>query len=95
MNELDFREWLSKNTNQSKKVQGDNVSRVRKIEKELNVDLDKEFKKNQCAHIVECFAKKGENEQMKKHGKVDLPIGKYTLGAYRYALKQYINYLSK
>ena len=35
---------------------------------------------------------KGENDIMRSYGDVKLPIGKYTLSTYRYALNMYIQF---
>lgn len=90
MNELEFRTWMCKE-NISKKVQGDIVSRLKKIERALgNIDFDTEFSKDKCEFVMSLFANKGENAAMQMYGNVGLPIGKYHLSTYRYAIRKYI-----
>ena len=89
MNELSFRKWLFKN-NFNSKVESDIVSRLKKILREVNVDdLDEEYRKDNCQYLLSLFKKKGE--KMKSFNN-DLPIGKYVLSAYKYALNTYIKY---
>ena len=92
MNENEFREWLKSN-GKNKRVIGDSVSRMRTLQRELGVNLENEYKKDKCETIMRALTiDKGENDIMKQYGAVSLPIGKFTLGAYRYSLKNYISY---
>ncbi|MBQ9845299.1 MAG: hypothetical protein IJO54_04370 [Oscillospiraceae bacterium] len=92
MDEIGFRNWLS-NTGNNKKVQADAVSRLKTLQRELGFcDLDIEYNANKCANILAALKDKGENELMRSYGKVNLPIGKYTLSTYRYALNLYIHF---
>lgn len=93
MNEVDFRNWLAK-SNKNKKVQSDIVSRVKAIQREMgNCDLDVEYNNDKCKTLLEAFKNKGLNDTMEQFGAVNLPIGKYSLGAYSYALRIYIQFL--
>lgn len=93
MNELDFREWLTK-LDVSRKVQSDLVSRLKKLQRALNnCDLDECYKQDKCASILKVFDNKGENEFMAAYKTVDLPVGKYHLCVYKHALKKYIKFL--
>ena len=95
MNELDFRLWLN-NNGYSKKVQSDTVSRLKKIEREFGfVDIDDEFTKDKCELLLSVFKNKGENEAMKNLTSSSLPIGKYQLSTYKYALNLYLKYLAE
>ena len=92
MKEQPFREWLIKNGN-NKKLQSDALSRLRAVQRELgNCDLDEVYKTDKCEKLLKALSKKGINDTMKEYGEVKLPIGKYTLAAYRYALGQYLKY---
>lgn len=94
MNEIDFRIWLlKKDTN--KKVVSDLVSRLKRIEKEINhCDIDYEYHSDKCEKLLSYFYKKGINAQMETI-ETSLPIGKYQLSTYRYALKKYIAFLDE
>ena len=92
MNEVEFRNWLEKR-NIKKKVQGDCVSRLKRIERELNhCDIDEQYRSDKCEYIMSLFLNMGENEEMKKYPGADLPIGKYYMSTYRHSLKQYIKF---
>lgn len=93
MDEIGFRSWLS-NSNKNPKVQSDTISRLKTIQRELgNIDIDEEYVKDKCERLLSAFSNKGLNEIMAGYGKVKLPIGKYTLSTYRYALNMYIQFL--
>lgn len=93
MNELQFRQWLIKNSF-SKKVQSDTISRIKKLERELGfIDIDDEHAKDNCAFVLSLFIQKGENKAMEEINPPSLPIGKYQLSTYKYALSLYIKYL--
>lgn len=94
MNEVDFRVWLSSN-NVNKKMSSDIVSRLKRIEKEINhCDLDVEYRSDQCSRLLSFFQNKGINAQMKQI-ETSLPVGKYQLSTYKYALKKYILFLQE
>lgn len=92
MNEVEFKNWLSfKNTN--KKVISDTISRLKRIEKELDFcDIDEEYQKDKCNYIKSLFFKNGENEEMKKFSKASFPVGKYYMSTYRSAINKYIEF---
>ena len=93
MDEIGFRNWL-KDSNKNKKVQGDIVSRLKTLQRELGYcDLDVEYEKDRCKNIFDALDNKGENDIMKTYGSVKLPIGQFSLSVYRYALRTYIKYL--
>ena len=93
MKEIEFREWLSKN-GVSRKVQSDTISRLKRFERVNGYsDLEKEYKKDKCDFLFSLFENKGINENMQKLGETGLPIGKYHLSTYKYALSLYIKYL--
>lgn len=95
MNEVNFRLWLNDN-GYSKKVQSDIVSRLKKIEREFGfIDIDDEYASDKCEKLLLCFKNKGENEDMEKFNSPSLPIGKYQLSTYKYAVRLYIKFLNK
>ena len=92
MNEVEFRNWLEKK-NIKKKVQGDCVSRLKRIERELNhCDIDEQYRSDKCEYLLKLFLDMGNNDEMKKYPNANLPIGKYYMSTYRHALKQYIQF---
>lgn len=92
MDEIGFRAWLSK-AGKNKKVQCDAVSRLKALQRELGpCELDSEYNKDGCANILAALKDKGENDIMHSFGDVKLPIGKYALSTYRYALNMYIQF---
>lgn len=94
MNEMDFRTWLF-HKGFNKKVVSDIVSRLKRIERELNYcDIDMEYRKDECSTLLSLFRTKGINRQMNAI-KTSLPIGKYQLSTYKYALQKYIAFLSE
>ncbi len=93
MNELEFKHWLAKEQ-YSKKIISDTVSRLKKIERINNyIDLDDEYALDQCVRLLSTFRNKGQNEEMNKLDSSSLPIGKYQLSTYKYAINLYIRYL--
>ena len=92
MNEVDFRNWLMKN-NVNRTVQSDMISRIKKIEKEIeNCDIDEQYRSDRCDYLMSLFLNMGLNDKMKKYPNVNFPIGKYQMGTFRYAIKQYIRF---
>lgn len=89
MNEVEFRNWMAKKgVNQS--VIKDNISRVKKVERDLNyMDIDEEYRKDKCEKLLSLFENRGINDQMKKYTPNKLPLGKKYMGTYKYAVKQY------
>lgn len=92
MDETGFRNWLSR-SGKNKKMQSDAVSRLRTLQRELGAcDLDDEYDHDACTRMLAALQNKGENETMRSYGTVNLPVGRYTLGTYRYALNLYIRF---
>lgn len=92
MNELNFRKWMTgKGVN--KKVQCDCVSRIKRIEHELNLcDIDDQYHRDRCESLMRLFNNMGQNDEMRKYKNVNLPIGKYYISTYRYAIKKYVQF---
>lgn len=92
MDEISFRTWLSC-SGQNKKVQCDTVSRLKTLQHELgSCDLDDEYSRDACNTLFAALENKGQNDIMRSYGSVKLPIGKYTLSTYRYALNLYVRF---
>lgn len=92
MNEVDFRNWLLQ-SNVNCKVQSDIVSRLKKIEREIeNCDIDVHYKADRCEYLMSLFANMGLNDEMKKYPNANFPIGKYYMSTFRYAIKYYVNF---
>lgn len=93
MNEVEFRNWLSKR-GITGKIQSDCVSRLRRIERELNqCDIDEQYRTDKCKHLMSVFANMGINDEMKTYHHANFPIGKYYMSTYRHAIKQYVQFL--
>lgn len=92
MNELKYRSWAKENGKSNKTI-CDDISRIRKIERELNLLLDDEYHKDKCVYVLSLFDKTGNNDEMKKYN-TTLPVGKYFISAYKYSIKKYIAYLN-
>ncbi len=90
MNEVDFRNWMiSKNVN--RKVQSDIVSRIKKIEREIeNCDIDEQYRSDKCESLMAMFLNMGINNEMEKYPSANFPIGKYYMSTFRHAIKYYI-----
>lgn len=93
MNELGFRNWLNQNY-VKKKVQSDCISRIKRIEREIDYcDIDEQYRSDKCEYLMSLFAHMGNNEEMKKYSNAKFPIGKYYMSTYKRAIKQYIQFL--
>lgn len=91
MNEVEFKNWLAKN-NTDRKVQSDILSRLRRIEHEIeNCDLDKEYTKDRCKHLMSLFDRNGENSELRQLN-TSLPIGKAYIVTYKHAVKKYADF---
>lgn len=90
MNEIEFRNWMMKN-DVNRKVQSDVVSRIKKIEREIeNCDIDEQYRRDKCESLMALFINMGLNEEMKKYPEAKFPIGKYYMSTFRHAIKYYV-----
>lgn len=90
MNEVEFRNWLIGN-GCAPKVAGDHISRIKRIERELNhCDIDEQYRSDKCEYLISLFANNGNNDEMKKIKNTTLPFGKYYMSTYRLAIKKYV-----
>lgn len=91
MDEIGFKVWLLRN-GYNRKVAGDTISRIRKLEHSANCDIDIEYKNDNFAYLLSLFENKGENARMASLVDNELPVGKYYLSTYKYALNIYLRY---
>ena len=90
MNEVDFRNWMERKS-VNRKVQSDVVSRLKKIEREIeNCDIDEQYRSDKCKSLMALFLNMGINESMKKYPDANFPIGKYHMSTFRHAIKYYV-----
>ena len=90
MKELEFRQWMIQKGIKTK-VQSDCISRIKRIEKELNhCDIDEQYRSDKCEFLMSLFVNMGQNDNMKKYPNAKLPIGKYYMSTYRHSIKQYV-----
>ena len=95
MKEIEFRQWLSKN-NVPKKIQSDLVSRLKRFERAIeNCDIDEQYRSDKFSYLFSLFQNKGLNDNMKKLKDVNLPIGKYQLSVFKYALNKYKQFINR
>ena len=90
MNEVEFRNWMV-GRDVNRKVQSDTISRIKKIEREIEgCDIDEQYRSDHCESLMSLFRNMGNNKEMKKYPEADFPIGKYYMSVFRYAIKQYV-----
>lgn len=95
MNEVEFRKWLD-DKGKKKKVISDTISRLKRIERELDhCDLDELYRNDRCEWVLAAFEKMGNNEKMQQFPNTKLPIGKYYMSTYRYCLKLYVQFCNQ
>lgn len=95
MNEVEFKNWLFKN-GINKKVQSDVISRIKKIERELeNCDIDEQYRRDQCEYLLSLFLNMGINDEMKKYPNANFPVGKYYMSTFRHAIRYYIRFCNE
>lgn len=92
MNEVEFRNWMSQK-GVKHKVQSDCISRIKRVERELNhCDMDEFYRNDKCEYVMSLFINMGQNDGMKAYPDADFPIGKYYMNTYRHAIKKYIQF---
>lgn len=91
MLEIEFKAWLINNGDREK-ITSDHISRIKRLERELNhCDIDEEYKKDKCTYIISLFKNKGINKCMEEYNS-KLPIGKYYLASYVYSIRKYLEF---
>ncbi len=92
MNEVEFRNWLSKN-GVSGKIQSDYISRLKRVEREFNqCDIDEQYRTDKCKNLMAIFLNTGNNDAMRKYPNANLPIGKYYMSTFRLVIKKYVQF---
>lgn len=72
MNEVAFKNWLI-GRDLNPKVRSDIVSRIKKVEKEIeNCDIDEQYRSDRCEALMSLFLNMGLNEEMKKTSKCQI-----------------------
>ena len=95
MDEVSFRSWLSRK-GVTPKVISDTVSRLKRLEKEMgHCDIDEEYRCDECRRIFSALKNNGNNEIMNSYQPVNLPIGKYYMSTFRYALNKYVDFIQQ
>lgn len=75
-------------------MQSDLVSRLKRFERAIeNCDIDEQYRSDKYRYLFSLFENKGINQAMGKFDNVDLPIGKYQLSIFKYALNKYSQFL--
>jgi len=93
MNEFEFKKWLDTDGT-PKKIQSDLISRIKRVEREIDhCDIDYEYHNDQCEKLLSYFEKNGHNERMARLKNCNLPIGKYSMSTFRYAIKKYKQFM--
>ncbi len=91
MQEIEFRKWLADN-NVSKKMQSDFVSRIKRIEKGLEIfDIDEEYKKDKCEKLLK-YLSGGCKEKVYSQNLELLGTSKQ-YSVLKYAVNKYISFL--
>jgi hypothetical protein len=92
MNEVEFRNWMI-NNGINRKVACDTISRLKRIERELNhCDIDEHYRSDKCEYLMSLFLKSRKISAMKKYPNANLPFGEYRMSIFRYALNQYVKF---
>lgn len=93
MDVINFRIWL-RNKGCSNKVLSDNISRLKRLEREIEkCDIDEQYRNDGCEYLFNLLNNNGVNKEMQKYPNTNLPIGKRYMSTYRLALKKYIAFL--
>ncbi len=88
MNENNFREWLGQRY--SRKVVSDNISRLKRINREIT-DVDAEYDKDHCCYLLSLFDNLGDNPEMRSYN-TSLPVGSSSIRCCKYAVTRYIKF---
>lgn len=88
MYEEKFRVWLKQRY--SKKVVSDNISRLRKIIREIT-DVDAEYDKDHCRYLLSLFDNLGDNAEMKSYN-TNFPVCSSSIRCYKYAVTCYVKF---
>lgn len=91
MQEIEFRKWLTDN-DVSKKMQSDFVSRIKRIEKSLEIfDIDEEYKKDNCEKLLKYLS--GGCKEKVYNQNLELPSTSKQYSVLKYAVNKYLLFL--
>lgn len=91
MQEIEFRKWLADN-NVSKKMQSDFVSRIKRIEKCLEIfDIDEEYKKDKCEKLLKYLS--GGCKERVYNQNIELLGTSKQYSVLKYAVNKYLSFL--
>lgn len=91
MKEIEFRKWLADN-NVSKKMQSDFVSRIKRIEKGLEIfDVDEEYKKDKCEKLLKYLS--GGCKERVYNQNLELLGTSKQYSVLKYAVNKYLSFL--
>lgn len=57
------------------------------------IEFDGQYRSDKFSYLFSLFQNKGLNDNMKKLKDVNLPIGKYQLSVFKYALNKYKQFI--
>lgn len=81
-----FRDWLDQIDRRSLPQIRDNISRVRRVEKEMSVNIDSEYSSNRCERIIDIL----DVSNPDLHNYPDLPKDKAGLSSLKTAIRKYV-----
>lgn len=98
MQSIEFKNWLIQNKGKGERQSADNVSRIKRVEREFSViedkkvNIDDECKANQCSMIFDslCLTKR---QEMKPN--VNLPQNTAGLSQLKSAVRNYVEFYNE
>lgn len=81
-----FRDWLEKIDGRALPQIRDNISRIRRVEKEMSLNIDSEYSSNRCERIIEIL----DVSNPALHNYSDLPQDKAGLSSLKTAIRKYV-----
>lgn len=91
MDEFGFKDWL-KSCGIKEKVASDYLSRLKRLMRELCIDLDREYKKDKLYSVISAFNSTKNDRKMQNQSEINLTIKEYYFGTYKLALNKYRKY---
>ena len=88
MHDIAFSDWLEQIDGRPLPQLQDNVSRVRRVEKAMSIDIDSEYSSNRCERIIEILDFNNPAVQSNP----DLPKGKAGLSSLKTAVRKYVHF---
>lgn len=96
MNLIEFSNWLITN-GYNKKIASDIISRLKRIDKELlyskkQTTIDNEYLFDSCENLLKSLIKNQKSDEYVLKNS-NLPVNKYEIYNYKFALNKYLSYL--